>query len=161
MGGGASDFQAVLDGVLAGAAAAPASFRHSCVTNTPDSGLLLSLLGVAPLRSGGAPMRNVPGAGRLHAPRISSVRQARPAPPRPLTSAQREALTHLREAGASTLDDAFTPDTLKQAFRQLALRYHPDRHPGCTEHDRRRLAAAFAGVHDAYRTLLGMVDRTH
>jgi DnaJ-class molecular chaperone len=78
-----------------------------------------------------------------------------------LGSAQRHALTHLREAGASTLDDTFTLETLKQAFRTLALRYHPDRHPGCTEQERGRLAAAFAGVHEAYRTLLGVTARTH
>jgi hypothetical protein len=82
-------------------------------------------------------------------------------PPRPLTPAQRVALDHLREAGAANLDRSFTPDTLKQAFRQLALRYHPDRHPGCSEHERRRLAATFAGVHDAYRTLLGAASQVH
>jgi DnaJ-class molecular chaperone len=64
-------------------------------------------------------------------------------------------LDHLRTAGATNLDETFAPASLKQAFRHLALRYHPDRHPGCTDRERRRLAAAFAGVHEAYRALLG------
>jgi hypothetical protein len=155
MGGGARDFQAVLEGVLGSAAAMPTPARRSCVAGTPDPGLLLSLFGW------GSPALMPRGSDELRArgvdelPALGSSPPASVTPRRILTLAQHAALDHLRTAGATDLDATFTLDSLKQAFRQLALRYHPDRHPGCTERDRRRLAATFAGVHDAYRTLLG------
>jgi hypothetical protein len=156
MGGGARDFQAVLEDVLGGAAPTPSPIRRSCVAGTPDPGLLLSLFGAVP-----------PGLRPLGQEERAARRSPQPAatgfgaPPRTLTPVQRAALDHLRTAGATDLDAAFTLDSLKQAFRRLALRYHPDRHPGSGEGDRRRLAAAFAGVHDAYRTLLGVAASLH
>ena len=167
MGGGARDFQAVLEGVLGGAAPASAPFGRSCIANTPDPGLLLSLLRAVStgLEARGSARWEATGLrGWYRSPGPSRPAAAAPVhvpPPRPLTPAQRVALDHLREAGAASLDHSFTPDTLKQAFRQLALRYHPDRHPGCTDRERRRLAATFASVHDAYRTLLGAASRVH
>jgi hypothetical protein len=130
------------------------------VAGSPDPGLLLSLFGASAFGSGVVP---VPGSQA--ALRFEALRSAQPRPrvasAHSLTPAQRAALDYFRAAGAPTLDDGFTCDSLKQAFRQLALRYHPDRHPGCVEHERRRLAATFAGVHDAYRTLLGAASRVH
>ena len=81
---------------------------------------------------------------------------ARPAvaePPRPLrlTSLERQ-----------TLDDARTPDALRRAYRNLALRYHPDRHQGCGAAEHERLAGLFAEATAYYRLLSASLDaRTH
>jgi hypothetical protein len=56
-----------------------------------------------------------------------------------------------------TLDEAQTPDALRRAYRTLAHRYHPDRHPGCSAADRGRLAHLFAEATDHYRRLSGRV----
>jgi DnaJ domain len=173
MGGDVLRFEAVLDGVLGGLSSAPAHGRRSCVSGTPDPGLLLSLLGG--LSSGLKPWEAVPSAfvpgpsadgswpARSQGPAAPAAAPmtARLAPPRVLSASQRDAFDRLRAAGATDLDEAFTRRSLKQAFRHLALRYHPDRHPGCTDRERRRLAATFAGVHDAYRTLLGVASSLH
>lgn len=74
----------------------------------------------------------------------------RPAPV--LTSQQREALSRLRELGAS-LEDEFDRVQLKRAFRQLALVLHPDRHPRASPRDREKLSARFGELCQAYRTL--------
>jgi DnaJ-class molecular chaperone len=71
-----------------------------------------------------------------------------------LTAAERVALDALRSLGADTLDESFTTLDLKRAFRALALRYHPDRHPSGSPDQHRALAQAFARVHESYRTLL-------
>jgi DnaJ-class molecular chaperone len=56
--------------------------------------------------------------------------------------------------GASLGAD-FTPDELRGAYRQLARRYHPDVHLGCTEREKARLGALFTRAHDSYQVLLG------
>jgi curved DNA-binding protein CbpA len=45
-------------------------------------------------------------------------------------------------------------DDLRRAYRELARRYHPDRHPHLPAAERTRLAAQFADVTAAYRTLI-------
>jgi hypothetical protein len=81
----------------------------------------------------------------------------RPAPPprprRTLSARQDRALRSLVELGAP-LDDAFTDAELRSAFRALAMRYHPDRHPGSSAADVSGLAARFAALTDAYRELV-------
>ena len=47
---------------------------------------------------------------------------------------------------------AYNPD-LRGAFRTLARRYHPDRHPNCTPIEKARLSRQFIQLHDAYREL--------
>jgi DnaJ-class molecular chaperone len=46
---------------------------------------------------------------------------------------------------------------LKSAFRTLAHRFHPDRHPGLSHDERQRFAMTFADAAEAYRTLLAAV----
>ena len=65
-----------------------------------------------------------------------------PALPARLTSLERQ-----------TLDDARTPDALRHAYRKLAHRYHPDRHPASSPAERARLASLFAEATDHYRLL--------
>ena len=52
-----------------------------------------------------------------------------------------------------TLDDARTPDALRRAYRTLAHRYHPDRHPSSGPAERERLARLFAEATEYYRLL--------
>jgi len=51
------------------------------------------------------------------------------------------------------LDDARTPDALRRAYRALAHRYHPDRHPASSPAERERLARLFAEATEHYRLL--------
>jgi hypothetical protein len=52
-----------------------------------------------------------------------------------------------------TLDEAATEDALRRAYRILARRYHPDRHPGRSLAERQQLARLFAEATTHYRQL--------
>jgi hypothetical protein len=78
--------------------------------------------------------------------------QSRPARRR-LAPAEQQALESLRALGAGSLDEQFTDAELKSAFRSLARRLHPDRHPGSSDAERARLSRDFASACDAYRAL--------
>lgn len=73
-------------------------------------------------------------------------------PRRTLSPRQREALNAFVQLGASISDD-FTDHELRSTFRLLALRYHPDRHPGSSDRERAHLSLRFSRVHDAYESL--------
>lgn len=78
-----------------------------------------------------------------------------PQPPRPvrvMTAAQRDAARVLMDLGADLPAD-FTDEELRRAFRALARRWHPDRHPGASPAEHARLARTFAAVMTAYRCL--------
>jgi hypothetical protein len=81
----------------------------------------------------------------------------RPAPPvrprRILTPTQQQALEDLVRHGA-TLGVDFTDGELRSAFRALARRYHPDRHPESEALEQARLSRTFASLTDAYRHLI-------
>jgi hypothetical protein len=80
-------------------------------------------------------------------------------PPRPrrvLSARQQQALEQMVHLGAHLGRD-FTSRELRTAFRTLARRYHPDRHPGTSEFEKAKLSRQFATLHDAYRVLL-MLD---
>jgi hypothetical protein len=79
--------------------------------------------------------------------------EAQPRPVRTLTAGEKAALDVLRSLGCVTLVNDFTDAELKTAFRFLALRFHPDRHPGSTDEERAELARTFARIAEAYRTL--------
>jgi hypothetical protein len=46
-------------------------------------------------------------------------------------------------------------DAVRAAFRQLARRWHPDRHPGASEQARALLCQRFAQISGAYEQLIG------
>jgi len=72
---------------------------------------------------------------------------------RRLTLAQRQAVDEMTSLGACLGPD-FSDDDLRGAYRQLARRYHPDRHPACSEGEKARLGALFARAHASYHLLL-------
>jgi|WetSurMetagenome_2_1015567.scaffolds.fasta_scaffold90697_4 hypothetical protein len=85
------------------------------------------------------------------------------APPRPaprlrrLTAIQRQAVEALRTLGADSLTADYSDAELKSAFRALARKLHPDRHPSSSDAERARLSRAFSSACDAYRTLTNTV----
>jgi hypothetical protein len=62
------------------------------------------------------------------------------------------ALAALNDLGADLGED-LSPNGLRRAFRQLARRYHPDRHPGSSAAEQDRLARLFAEATVHYRVL--------
>jgi hypothetical protein len=88
------------------------------------------------------------------------ARPARPTQPVPsqpgrrLSAVQRFALAELIGLGAS-LDEHFTAEELRSAFRTLARRYHPDRHADRCDVEKAELSMMFRRLHDAYRLLAG------
>ena len=76
---------------------------------------------------------------------------------RRLTMTQQRSLDAFNQLGASVGVD-FSSSDLRSAFRLLARRYHPDRHPGATEPDRRRLSQQFTIVRRSYETLVAALE---
>jgi hypothetical protein len=69
-----------------------------------------------------------------------------------LTPEQHVALGDLQALGASLGVD-FTRDELRSAFRALARRYHPDRHPDAVEAAKAELSVLFRRLRAAYTVL--------
>ena len=69
-----------------------------------------------------------------------------------LSAREQGALTALNDLGAD-LGGSLSPSTLRRAFRQLAHRYHPDRHPGASAAEQDRLARVFVDATEHYRVL--------
>ena len=100
----------------------------------------------------------VPGAGTIdgHTSRRHAG-SARPSsralhPSRELTAAEQRALAAMVALGAK-LDEHFTESELRTAYRALARRYHPDRHPHCSGPEQARWAQKFALLCDSYERL--------
>ena len=74
-----------------------------------------------------------------------------------LTAMQWRSLDTFNRLGASLPVD-FSAGDLRSAFRLLARRYHPDRHPGATAPDRQRLAQQFTSLRTSYETLLTALE---
>jgi len=51
-----------------------------------------------------------------------------------------------------------SPDALRTAFRQLARRWHPDRHPAAGELTRAALCRRFAQISAAYQELIASAE---
>ena len=137
-------FAEVLDEKVAGhRKAEPAPAPH--VPFTPTIGFYFDTGTVAPEVRARATAR-----ARAAAPPPRAA--AGPRPPRTLTASERQALETLVGLGAA-IDADFTAETLRSAFRLLARRHHPDRHPRSSDLERARQSAVFAQLHDAYRRL--------
>jgi hypothetical protein len=113
-----------------------------------------------PSRSGNAPAPSA--APRANEPESHGVRPAvSTVPPvrlrRRLTPAQWRAVEAFNQLGAGIRVD-FSVGELRSAFRMLARRYHPDRHPDASVVDRHRLAWQFTTIRNSYETLLTALD---
>jgi hypothetical protein len=87
---------------------------------------------------------------------------ARPAeralpPPTTLTADEQRALGVLNSLGADLTGTPSSSD-LRRAYRRLARRYHPDRHPGSSHAEQVRLSRLFAELTDGYRVLAAALD---
>jgi hypothetical protein len=94
---------------------------------------------------------------RAHVARATGCEPARPASATPsrsrrLTLRERQAIEAFASLGVSLPAD-FTVGQLRTAFRELARRYHPDRHAGSGDAEKAMLATLFGHAHDAYRVL--------
>jgi hypothetical protein len=87
-----------------------------------------------------------------HRPLIEDTAPPPRGPRRSLSAKQQLALDALVGLGAR-IDADFTDGELRRAFRGLALRYHPDRHPATNDGERARLGGLFAEACHAYENL--------
>jgi hypothetical protein len=151
-------FEAVLDRAL--------ETVHAAAASTPafaagDAGLRLLLSGLHVPRVAGRLSRVPASSGPLNPggsriPPETTAKQPRPRARIVIaTRAQHEALATLRSLGAAHLGEELAIDDLRRAFRMLAQRLHPDRHPHLTPVARGRLSAQFAEAAGAYRLLTG------
>ena len=86
------------------------------------------------------------------------TRPSRPA--HRLSDQQRRAFDTLVALGGRLSGD-FTADDLLREYRQLAKRYHPDRHGAASDGDRDQMARRFSEVSGSYRCLCALVDPRH
>lgn len=77
----------------------------------------------------------------------------------PLSASEKRAMVALNALGAYLGDD-LSVATLRRAFRELARRYHPDRHPQSSAAELERLARLFAEATAHYRVLAAALARS-
>lgn len=77
-----------------------------------------------------------------------------------LTAEQQQAFERFERLGARA-PAGFTADELRREFRQLALRFHPDRHADRSPLEREQRARNFAEAADLYRCLRAVVEPRH
>jgi hypothetical protein len=158
-----------------GPAGMGAAYGFFFVEGARSSGSLTWAAGVA--ASHVAAVRPIRGAGhevRGTGPRVfadvqsgpdratigESVRRTAPEPVHRLSPREQQALHTLISLGAQ-LTASFAFVELRSAFRELARRYHPDRHTGITDAEKSRLAGSFALAREAYRVLAERFRRIH
>jgi hypothetical protein len=93
---------------------------------------------------------------RVHLQVETAQATQRPAPVRPVRrhlSLREQRAFDALEALGGTLAADFTFDELRSVFRNLARRYHPDRHSGSSTLEKTRLAEQFTKARDAYQVL--------
>lgn len=88
-------------------------------------------------------------AGRPHRPYFRDEARRAAASPSASETRRSEALALLG------LDEHATLPEVTRAFRQLAIRLHPDRHIHAAESERRAMAERFAVLSAAYHTVMG------
>jgi hypothetical protein len=94
-----------------------------------------------------------PAASLALTRRPSEVRRARA-----LNPAEQSALAQLNRLGACLSSD-YSARELRRAFRLLAHRYHPDRHPSSSTVEQARLAGVFSAITDHHRCLASGLQR--
>ena len=108
-----------------------------------------------------------PGGARATPGNSASARDAarwpigapvRPALQRQLSRSAQESLDALNALGAALTPD-FTREELRSAFRALARRHHPDRHPGADPSVQTTLARTFRAVVHHQRQLARVLAR--
>jgi hypothetical protein len=162
--GPAPDVQSVCRGVPPGTAATYGFFfLESCSDmaatpiTAPFAGAMAPARSATPLTSPTTPRerpvgdRRGPGVAHGVTCRPSSSRSGRR-----LSSRQQAAVDELMALGACISEDVSRRE-LRSTFRELARRYHPDRHTGAGGVDRARLARQFARLCDAYRVLAASI----
>jgi hypothetical protein len=77
-----------------------------------------------------------------------------------LTAEQQHAFERFERLGAR-VPAGFTAEELRRAYRQLALRFHPDRHADHAALEREQRARNFAEAADLYRCLRAVVEPRH
>jgi hypothetical protein len=81
-----------------------------------------------------------------------------PAPPRRrLTPAQQRSLDAFVDAGVPLGPD-FSADEVRSAYRRLARRYHPDRHPLASDAEKAALSRRFVAITTDYDVLLTALE---
>ena len=78
-------------------------------------------------------------------------------PARRLSAVQQRSLDAFVQFGASISRD-FSGHELRSAFRTLARRYHPDRHPHASESDKAALSRQFTAIASSYEILVTALD---
>jgi hypothetical protein len=91
--------------------------------------------------------------------RATPFREPPTTPKTPLNALERRALAMLNDLGAD-LGEHLSPGTLRRAFRRLARRYHPDRHPGNSAAELDRLGRLFADATEHYRVLAAALTKS-
>ena len=151
-----------------------AAYGFFFVEGSRSSGSLTWAAGVAASHvAAAAPIRDAACEVRGTGPRVADVQPgpdrasigesgSRTAPEevRTLSPREQQALHTLISLGAQ-LTASFAFVELRSAFRELARRYHPDRHTGIADAEKSRLASSFALAREAYRVLAERFRRIH
>ncbi len=149
-------FAEVLDAALGAERETPASHQPD-VRYSPSGYPFLFLNGQTPASRPPLAARVVRGTFdtpvAARGPRVSPARPVPRQAPHHLSPPEQRAFLDLVRHGAELSDD-FTLAELQRAFRALARRHHPDRHPGASPAEQSRLSAIFISVAASYRRLL-------
>lgn len=143
----ASRFTAVLDEALRRAAPEPEIPGATAWTRWPGAQAASPFLRMSPLTAPAPRWTLADGA---------SVRR----PAHRLTADQQHAFEQFERLGAR-VPAGFSADELRREYRQLALRFHPDRHADRSALECEQRARNFAEAADLYRCLGAVLEPRH